>query len=95
MKNTIIDLWNGNLSPCNDSPYRKKEISDLVKLIDRHKESLIQELSETEKELIKKIDECQFELTLLETEDAFVKGFTLGMRLAFESNTIQSIMGDK
>ncbi len=85
MKNTISDLWNGNISPWSDAPYQKEEIYELAALIDRYKEALRESLNEEQKSIVKNIDDCMTEQLFLEREDAFLKGFSLGIRLAVEA----------
>ncbi len=58
MKNTISDLWNGNISPWSEMPYQKEEIYELAALVDKYKEALCESLNEGQKSIVKNIDDC-------------------------------------
>ena len=85
MKTTLLDLWYGNLSPWNESAYRKEETAAAIHLIERQKEKLLSTISNEEKEIAAKIEQCQVELTCLEREDAFLRGFCLAIKIMTES----------
>ncbi len=85
MKNTISDLWNGNISPWSEEPYQKEEIYELAALVDKYKEALYDSLNDEQKRIVKNIDDCMTEQLFLEREDAFLRGFSLGIKLLTEA----------
>ncbi len=84
MKKTIIDLWNGAIEPCREPEERTEEVALLVRLLDRHHEHLRNLLSDEGKEVLQKYCDCYDELEYIAKEGAFVKGFSLGVKLVAE-----------
>lgn len=85
MKNTIKDLYWGNISPWEDKPHDIEEMRNLSRLLDENKNKLREHLSVEDMEIIEKIEFCQSELTYITHEEAFARGFTLGVKLTSEA----------
>lgn len=85
MKNTIKDLYWGNVAPWEDKPYEIEEMKELSRLMEENKKRLCDNLSSEEIQIIEKIESCQSELTYLVSEEAFARGFTLGVKLTAEA----------
>lgn len=85
MKKTLIDLWYGNIDPRQDAQVNQPIISDLMHLIERNRNDLNRTLTEEQKEIFEKYEECACELSGLCERNYFIYGFRLGMRLAVEA----------
>lgn len=81
MKDTLKDLWNGNLEPWSEEWEREREARELVGLRERHKEALQKVLDEKGREILDKYEDCYTELESIGCEEAFGKGFSLGVKL--------------
>jgi len=84
MQSTLIKLWNGNIVPCDEITAHSQEIGELFELLERNQNNLEAHLDIHGKESLKKWLDCQDELNGLECEDAFVKGFSLGVKFLVE-----------
>ena len=82
---TILeDLWYGNVRPTERSIVRGGKLDNLMKLICKNEDDLIDGLTEKQKESFDKFKDCQSEITdYLETE-AFTQGFTIAVKLMVE-----------
>ncbi|MBE6603963.1 MAG: hypothetical protein E7636_06585 [Ruminococcaceae bacterium] len=85
MRSILKDLWNGNLEPWSEEWEREREARELVGLRERHKEALQKALDETGKEILSKYEDCYTELESLGCEEAFSKGFSLGVKLVAQA----------
>lgn len=85
MKRTLEALWNGSLAPGPTSGVNDPELEHLTVLLDRNKEQLDRELSESQKELFEKYADCADEFLCLSTAQAFCDGFSLASKLLTEA----------
>ena len=85
MKRTIIDLWNGEISPITNCGNGDPEIDNLVELIERNCKNLENTSNESQKETLEKYVCCVNEYLDLITEQAFCDGFCLSSKLLTES----------
>lgn len=85
MKQTIIDLWNGNIAPCEHCGSHDPVINNLIGLIDRNRENLSSGLTEAQMETFQKYMDCSDEYLLRMLELAFCAGFSLGGKLVMET----------
>ena len=85
MHQTIIDLWNGNIAPCEHCGSHDPVINKLMSLMERNQEKLSNGLTEAQMEIFQKYMDCSDEYLLRMLELAFCDGFCLGSRLAIES----------
>ena len=81
MDNILTELWYGNIAPWEHSTRHDREYKELTELLCRNRDRLTEGLTEAQKELLDKYDECQNELSAKTEKNAFVQGFCLGMRL--------------
>lgn len=81
---TIINLWNGNIAPCEHCGAHDKEANHLINLMERNRETLCSGLTESQKEVFQKFIDCSEEFLLHMMELAFSDGFILGGRLAVD-----------
>ena len=84
MKSIIEDLWYGNVSPCTEYQEEKKETKELMGYIADHHDSLRTTLTDKQKEILEKFDDCYAELTDINEREIFVYAFRLGARIAIE-----------
>ncbi len=84
MKSIIEDLWYGNVSPCTEYREEKKETKELMGYIADHHDSLRTTLTDKQKEILEKFDDCYAELTDINEREIFVYAFRLGARIAIE-----------
>lgn len=82
---TIIDLWNGNIAPCEHCGAHDKEANHLINLMERNRETLCSGLTESQKEVFQKFIDCSEEYLLHMQELAFSDGFSIGSRLTTEA----------
>lgn len=81
---TIIDLWNGNIAPCEHCGAHDVDANRLISLMEQNREILRESLTEAQKEWFQKYIDCSEDYLLHMMELAFFDGFTLGGRLAAE-----------
>ena len=81
---TIDELWYGNISPFEQSTRGDKRLKELLKLVARNREELDGTLTDKQKEIFEKFNDCYDELTDINEREIFVYAFRLGMRIAIE-----------
>ena len=85
MKNTIAELWHGNISPQTDSRNNSPEMKQLMEYMARHHDDLLNTLTEEQKAIFEKFDDCWSEYASLAEEAIFTYAFKLGARLVYEA----------
>ncbi len=85
MKNTIIDLWYGNLSPIERSGNDNSEMKSIINILSRNEEKLYKILNDEQKELFEKHNSLLRQYSNLAVEEAFCDGFSIAGRLFAES----------
>lgn len=82
----IEALYYGSLVPSDFAPTaNSKESSECLKLAIRHEECLKDSLSATEQEIFQKYVDCLAEHHSIESQNAFVSGFRIAVRLMTEA----------
>ena len=84
MKSIINELWHGNIVPQEDSRNNTKEMKELISYIARHDEDLGKLLTEEQKAIFEKYQDCWNEYISLSDEALFEYAFKLGMQIAIE-----------
>ena len=84
MESMIEELWYGNIVPQEDDRVNSKEMKELLGYMARHHEDLEKSLSDEQKEIFEKFNDCYDELTDINEREIFVYAFRLGMRIAIE-----------
>lgn len=79
------ELWYGNIAPLEEPMRQQERAKSLFSLLDRHRKTLLDCLSKDGQEVFVKYEDAYRELSNVENEDAFVKGFSLGVRLIAEA----------
>ena len=84
MKSILGKLWDENF--CSNAIFREatKEAKELIGYIAEHHDSLKATLTEEQKKLLEKFDDCYAELTDINEREIFVYAFRLGARIAIE-----------
>ena len=82
--NIIEELWYGNISPWERDFKKGSKYSELLGYIVRHEEDLKKRLNDEEIEILEKFTECTNEMYGISEREAFVRGFTLGVRIVIE-----------
>ena len=84
MKNMIKELWHGNISPQEDSRNNSLEMKELMEYMARHHEDLLNTMTDEQKEIFEKFEDCWGEYATYAEEAIFTYAFKLGSRFAIE-----------
>ena len=87
MKSIINQLWHGNIVPQEDGRNNTKEMKDLISYIARHDEDLEKLLTNEQKAIFEKYQDCWNEYVSLAEAAIFEYAFKLGMKIAIETLT--------
>ena len=85
MKDTIEELWHGNIIPQEDSRTNSPEMKELLNYMARHHEDLEKSFTDEQKEIFEKFHDCWSEYMSLAEMAIFVYAFKLGAKLMLES----------
>ncbi len=85
MSQTIKDLWNGNLAPCEYCGSHNPEVKNIVSLMERNREKLCAGPTEAQNKLFQRYIDCTEEYLLCMLELAFCDGFSIGSKLTTEA----------
>ena len=85
MDKTIGELWHGNIVPQNDSRNNSPEMKQLMEYMARHHDDLLKTMTDEQKEIFEKFDDCWSEYTNLAEKAIFTYAFKLGARLIYEA----------
>ena len=84
MKSMIDELWYGNVSPMDDTRNNTEEMKELMSYIARHQEELVAMLTDEQKAIFEKFDDCWSEYASLAEEAIFVYAFRLGAQMMLD-----------
>lgn len=84
MRSIIEELFYDNICPNTDCRSNSKEVRQLMGYITSHHDELLSTLTDKQKEVLEKFDDCFAELTSINERDIFVYAFKLGARIAIE-----------
>lgn len=85
--NVIKDLWHGNIVPEDDIRNRSPEMKQLMEYMAQHHKDLIDSMTDEQKVIFEKFDDCWCEYASLVEEAVFEYAFKLGMRVTIETLT--------
>ena len=85
MKSIINELWHGNIIPREDSRNNSKEMKELLGYMARHHDDLLKTMTDEQKEIFEKFDDCWSEYASYAEESIFEYAFKLGMQIAIAS----------
>ena len=84
MRSILDELFYGNVCPSEDSWSCTKEVKGLSGYIADHHDNLRASLTDEQREVLDKLNDCQTELEDIAERALFAYAFKLGMRIAFE-----------
>ena len=84
MKSIIKELWHGNVCPQTDSRNNSSEMKELMEYMARHHDGLLKTMTDEQKEIFEKFDDCWSEYASLAETAIFEYAFKLGMQIAIE-----------
>ena len=85
MKSILEELFYGNVSPQEDCAISDEKTEQLKGFIAYHHATLSSTLTDQQKEIFEKFNDCVSELTDICDRDTFVYAFKLGMKIAIET----------
>ena len=85
MKSIINELWHGNVCPQNDTRNNSPEMKELMEYMARHHDDLLETMTDEQKEIFEKFDDCWSEYTSYAEEAIFTYAFNLGMQIAIQT----------
>ena len=77
----LEELWYGNIMPQSDRRNSTPEMKELLGYISRHHEDLLKTMTDEQKEIFEKFEDCWSEYSSLSDADLFEYAFKLGMNL--------------
>lgn len=84
MRSILEELFYGNVCPNSDCRNNEKETKELMGYIADHHNALNETLTDKQKELFEKFNDCYDELTDINEREIFVYAFRLGMKIAID-----------
>ena len=89
MNKTLEALWYGNIHFSNECDGDTRETKKLMTYLNHHREHLRATLTDEQKEILDKYDDCHAELASINECDIFVYGFRLGAKIAIEVMSLE------
>ncbi len=80
----INELWRGNISPQTESRNNSPEMKELMEYMARHHDELLKTMTDEQKEIFEKFDDCWSEYASYAEEAIFAYAFKLGVQLSAE-----------
>ena len=84
MRSILQELWHGNICPQTDSRSNSIEMKELMEYMARHHDDLLKTMTDEQKEIFEKFDDCWSEYASLAEEAIFVYAFRLGVRMMLD-----------
>lgn len=84
MRTILEELFYGNVCPNTDCKSQSKEVKELMGYIADHHDKLMAELTDKQKEIFEKFNDCCSELADINDRETFEYAFKLGARIAIE-----------
>ena len=84
MKSMSDELRYGNVSPMDDTRNNTEEMKELMSYIARHQEELVATLTDEQKAIFEKFDDCLSKYASKAEKAIFSYTFRLGARLTME-----------
>ena len=81
----IKELWHDNICPQTDSRNNSPEMKELMEYMARHHDNLLKTMTDEQKEIFEKFDDCWSEYASYAEAAIFEYAFKLGMQLAIDS----------
>ena len=84
MRSILEELFYGDVRPNTDCRNQDRGTKELIGYLADHHDALSKELTDKQKEILEKFDDCYNELTDINEREIFVYAFRLGARIAIE-----------
>ena len=84
MRSTLEELWHGNISPETDSRTNTPEMKRLMEYMARHHDNLITTMTDEQKDIFERFDDCWSEYANLAEKSIFVYAFRLVANIAID-----------
>ena len=84
MKSILEELWYGNICPETDKRSNSEEMKQLMKYMARHHDNLMETMTDEQKDIFERFDDCWNEYAGLAEKSIFVYAFRLGARIAID-----------
>ena len=84
MRSILEELFYGNVCPNTDCRNQDPGTKELLGYLSDHHSNLMEDLTDNQKEVFEKFDDCYSELTDINEREIFVYAFRLGVRIAIE-----------
>ena len=81
MKSIINEIWHGNIIPQEDSRNNTKEMKELLSFMARHHEDLEKTMTDEQKAIFEKFQDCCNEYMGLAEAAVFAYAFKLGAKI--------------
>ena len=85
MRSILQELWHGNVCPQRDSRNNSPEMKELMEYMARHHDDLLKTMTDEQKEISEKFDDCWSEYASYSEEAIFEYAFKLGMQIAIQT----------
>ena len=85
MRETLEDLYFGNITPCEQDMAAGSELKQAVARVARYENQLTEQLDETGQTILTKLIRSQHEIDSITARENFILGFRLGVRIMAES----------
>ena len=83
-RNILEEFWYGNLEPSEYDTSPSTEYKELLQLISRNKEKLLANMTDTQKDLFSRYQDCVLEFQAMAECLLFQKSFRLGAMIMLE-----------
>ena len=87
MRSILQELWHGNVCSQTDSRNNSPGMKQLMEYMARHHDDLLGTMTDEQKEIFEKFDDCWSEYASYAEEAIFTYAFKPGMRIAIETLT--------
>lgn len=84
MRTILEDLYYGNITPNEQRMTPNSELKRAVDRVSSYEKQLMEQLEETEKEVLTKLIRSQHEIDSITATENFILGFRLGVRIMAE-----------
>ena len=85
MESIIKELWHGNIVPEDNCRGRSPEMKQLMEYMARHHSDLLKSMTDEQKVILEKFDDCWNEYSSKAQKAIFSYAFKLGARLTLET----------
>ena len=84
MKSILGELWLGNITPQEDCRNNTPEMKQLMEYMARHHDDLLKTLTDEQRDIFERFDDCWSEYASLAEEAIFVYAFRLGTSMMLD-----------